>query len=124
MRELFTAWIVFISLSLFAEQSLSEGEMERIADAIYIIEGGTNARAPYGILSIKVRDTEHARQICLNTIRNNHARWVKSGQKGKFLDFLADRYCPKSEDAVGNRNWKRNIRQVLNSKAQRAKRAS
>jgi hypothetical protein len=48
----------------------------------------------------------------LNTIRNNHTRWIRAGKPGKFLDFLADRYCPKSADPVGNRNWKKNVRSI------------
>jgi hypothetical protein len=121
MKAALSAWIILVCSNLWAEQTVTEREFERIADAIFIIEGGTNARVPYGIVSIKVRDAVHARKICLNTIRNNHERWRKSGQKGKFLDFLADRYCPKAGDPVGNRNWKRNIRFVLNNKAQKAK---
>jgi len=87
---------------------------EQIADAIYRVEGGSRARVPYGILSIKVRDTAHARRICLNTIQNNRARWKNSGQPGAFLDYLADKYCPRSADPIGNKNWKRNIHKLVN----------
>jgi len=87
---------------------------EQIADAIYRVEGGARAKVPYGILSIKVRDTAHARRICLNTIQNNRARWIKAGQPGAFLDYLADKYCPRSADPVGNKNWKRNIHKLVN----------
>lgn len=83
-----------------------------IANAIYRLEGGTKAKAPYGILSIKVRDAQHARKICLNTIRNSRARWLKAGKPGNELDFLADRYCPPSADPVGNRRWKINIHKM------------
>jgi len=107
--------LVFLSTALLAGETLSEREAARIADAIYIIEGGTKAKVPYGILSMKVRDKEHARRICINTIRNNHERWMKAGKKGDFLHFLADRYCPPS-DSAGNRNWKRNIQLVLKSR--------
>jgi len=51
-------------------------------------------------------------KVCLNTIRNNHRRWEAAGKPGKFLDFLADRYCPKSADPVGNRNWKKNVKSI------------
>jgi hypothetical protein len=86
---------------------------DQIASSVYRLEGGAKAKAPYGILSIKVRDKAHARQICLNTIRNSRARWIKAGRPGNELDFLADRYCPPSADPVGNRNWKRNIKAIL-----------
>ena len=85
----------------------------QIADAIYKLEGGTKAKAPYGILSTKVRDAAHARQICLNTIRNSRARWIKAGRPGDEFDFLADRYCPPSADPVGNRRWKVNIHKMV-----------
>jgi len=86
---------------------------EQVADSIYRIEGGARAKVPYGILSIKVHDTAHARKICLNTIKNNRARWIKAGQPGAFLDYLADKYCPRSADSVGNKNWKINIKRLV-----------
>jgi len=87
-------------------------DANRIADAIYRVEGGSKAKAPYGILSVKVSNATEARKVCLNTIRNNHTRWIRAGKPGKFLDFLADRYCPKSADPVGNRNWKKNVKSI------------
>jgi hypothetical protein len=107
---------IFISISSALGQALPKEEADRIADAIYLAEGGAKARVPYGILSLKVRSKTHARKICLNTIQNNYKRWFTSGSKDSFLDFLADRYCPPS-DSVGNRNWKRNVRAILNTTA-------
>ena len=88
-------------------------DADRIADAIYRVEGGAKAKVPYGILSIPVKNEAHARRICLNTIRNNHKRWIAAGKPGDYLDFLADRYCPPSVDPAGNRNWKHNIKSLL-----------
>lgn len=99
-------------LSLLLALPASALDAERIADAIYRVEGGAKARVPYGILSIPVKNEAHARRICLNTIRNNHKRWIAAGKPGDYLDFLADRYCPPSVDPKGNRNWKRNIKQL------------
>ena len=99
----------------YAKSSLTAANVERIADAIYVLEGGSKARVPYGILSMSVRDESHARQICINTIRNSYNRWIKAGAKGDFLDHLANRYCPPA-DSEGNQNWKRNIRRLLNKK--------
>lgn len=93
-----------------AAANAAELDAGRLADAIYRAEGGPAARRPYGILSVKTRDAAHARQICLNTISNNHARWVQAGRPGSYIDFLADRYCPPSADPAGNRNWKKNVR--------------
>lgn len=116
MKILFRAWLMFAASTLLAGEKLSDREATRIADAIYIVEGGAKAKVPYGILSVGVRDEKHARQICLNTIRNTHERWIKAGRKGDFLHYLADRYCPPT-DSVGNRNWKRNMKLVLNKRS-------
>lgn len=89
---------------------LTAARTHQLADAIYRAEGGARARVPYGILSVPVRDAAEARRVCLNTIRNNHRRWIAAGARGEFIDFLADRYCPPSADPAGNRNWKRNVR--------------
>jgi len=97
---------------LFSLSALAATD-EQIADAVYRVEGGARARVPYGILSIKVRDAAHARRICLNTIKNNRARWIKAGQPGSYMDYLADKYCPRSADPVGNKNWKINIKRLV-----------
>jgi len=86
---------------------------EQIADAIYRAEGGARACVPYGILSVKVKDAADARHICLNTIRNNRRRWQAAGRPGDHIDYLADRYVPKSVDSQGNINWKRNVKFFL-----------
>jgi hypothetical protein len=106
------AILVLSCWSAIGKQTLSSTHAERIADAIYVIEGGDKASTPYGILSVKVENENHARKICLTTIHNTHSRWIKSGAKGNFLNFLADRYCPPT-DSVGNSNWKKNIHRVL-----------
>jgi len=85
---------------------------DEIANAIYKLEGGAKAKAPYGILSLKVSSPAMARRICMTTIRNSRARWLKAGRPGDELDFLADRYCPPSADKVGNARWKVNIHKL------------
>ena len=115
IKNFFCAIVLLISFVWSARAALPQTEASRIADAIFVIEGGAKAKVPYGILSMKVRNEEHARQICINTIQNTHARWIKSGKPGEFLHFLANRYCPPS-DSAGNRNWKKNIKWALNQK--------
>lgn len=114
MKPILGGLAILLSVIAAAGQALNENDANRIADAIYLAEGGPKARVPYGILSMKVRDKSHARQICLNTIQNNYRRWKTSGSKEPFLDFLANRYCPPT-DSVGNKNWKRNVRAFLNT---------
>ncbi|MGZ4963960.1 MAG: hypothetical protein ACXWC8_15490 [Limisphaerales bacterium] len=117
MKTILGGLAILFSVFAAAGQALTEQESNRIADAIYLAEGGPKARVPYGILSVKVRDKDHARQICLNTIQNNYRRWLSNGRNNTFLDFLGDRYCPPS-DSADNRNWKRNVRSVLNSSSE------
>jgi hypothetical protein len=84
-----------------------------VVAAIYLAEGGERAAKPYGIMSVPVRDKEHARRVCEQTVVNNYRRWVQAGRPGPFIDFLGNRYCPPSVDPGGNRNWKRNVRILL-----------
>lgn len=114
--KIILALLLLSCCSGWAKTILSATHAERIADAIYVVEGGSKAQVPYGILSMKVNGKAHARQICLNTIRNTHARWIKAGAKGNFLNYLADRYCPPA-DSTGNANWKRNIHSLLAKKS-------
>ena len=92
---------------------LAQGEAGRIADAIYRAEGGARAKVPYGILSVRVNGEAEARRVCITTIRNNHLRWEQSGKPGEFVDYLGNVYCPASADPSGNRNWRRNVKALL-----------
>ena len=86
-------------------------DANKLADAIYVIEGGKYTKYPYGIKSINTKgNATKARKICITTIRNTHKRWIAEKKPIKFLDYLADRYCPPFVDSTGNRRWKVNIR--------------
>jgi hypothetical protein len=89
-------------------------DVNKLADVIYIIEGGKNTKYPYGITSIDTNgNTVKARRICINTIRNTHKRWIAANKPIHFLDYLANRYCPPNIDKLGNIRWKINIRKFL-----------
>lgn len=89
-------------------------DVERIADAIYLIEGGKKTKYPYGVKSVNTRGNKaKARNICINTIVNTHKRWIDDNKPIHFLDYLANRYCPPTVDRVGNRRWKTNIRKYV-----------
>lgn len=107
---LFTIAAILMATS---RADLPPQQVERIVDAIYIIEGGARARVPYGILSVRVSGHDEARAICRRTVVNTYTRWAKAGRPGDFLDFLGNRYCPPSVDPKGNINWRNNIRKVL-----------
>lgn len=116
---LIVIWIlVAITLALSARASeIPADYANRLADAIFVVEGGAKAKVPYGILSVRVRDKAEARRVCLNTIRNNWRRWEEAGRKGEYLDFLARRYAPvgsKNDPKCLNRHWLRNVKANLN----------
>ena len=92
---------------------LPEREVARIADAIYRAEGGSKARVPYGVLSVRVANAAEARRVCMNTIRNNHSRWESAGKPGDFIKYLGAKYCPPSADPTGHKNWVRNVGQLI-----------
>lgn len=95
---------------------MPQAEAERIADAIYVAEGGAKAKKPYGILSVKVANEAEARRVAVNTIRNNWKRWHDAGKPGEYLEFLAKRYAPvgAENDPQGlNKNWLKNVRAGL-----------
>lgn len=101
----------------FCEKNQNEHDYsdEIIADAIYIAEGGEKAAVPYGIMSVKVKNEAEARQVCLNTIRNNRKRYDKYGYKqhDSFLEFLGSRYAPigaENDKYNLNKNWVKNVR--------------
>jgi hypothetical protein len=83
-------------------------DAQRLADAIYLAEGGPRAKVPYGILSVNVRDAAEARAVCLRTIAHAWRDWSATRDPRPFFNFLADRYCPPS-DSAGNRHWKHNV---------------
>jgi hypothetical protein len=88
----------------------------KVVDAIYLAEGGSKAKVPYGILSVKVSSKEEARKVCYNTVRNNWKRWENSGNPGTYLEFLASRYAPvgaKNDPTGLNRNWIKNVSYFL-----------
>lgn len=86
-------------------------------NAIYMAEGGVNAKYLYGIRSIRYTSKEDAKKLCFNTVKNNEKRYKKYGYRkySSFIQFLANRYCPttgrnltQSERKL-NRYWMSNV---------------
>lgn len=100
--------IVFLVASCGVVHAKDSIDVEKLADSIYIAEGGSKTRHPYGILT-KYKTTT-PRQACINTIKSNLKRW--NGQ-GSFIDALGKVYCPvgASNDPHGlNRYWVKNVK--------------
>lgn len=95
-------------------KAINTNYLNKVVSAIWVIEGGSKTKYPYGIKSIDTKgNKETARRICSNTVRNNYIRWQKQNKPGEFLDFLANRYCPTASDPQGNINWKKNIKKLV-----------
>lgn len=84
----------------------------RLADAIYIAEGADRAVKPYGILSVPCNSHQDCRQICLNTIKNNHKRWLRDSKGMTYLEYLAHRYAPVGANDL-NRHWLSNVQKIF-----------
>lgn len=95
------------------------GFADRMADAIYIAEGGSKTKWPYGVKSIKARNAAHARQITINSVNNNWRRWEAAKQSEPFVKFMARRWVPESADPRGHANWVKNVNSLMNQKGQK-----
>lgn len=117
-RIRFAYFIVFFAiLSLGASYlDLDQVRFERIADAIYVAEGGRKASVPYGIFykGCDWDNPAYCRHICINTLRNTYKRWISSKSPLSYLEFLRDRYCPLSHSQL-NANWLPNLRRIYGS---------
>lgn len=79
------------------------GEINHIADSIYLAEGGSKTRHPYGILG---KWHKSPRTICINTIKHQLKRW---NGKGDFIVFLGKTYSPPNI----NPNWVRLVKYFM-----------
>ena len=95
-------------------------DQEALKTAIYQAEGGTRAKKPYGVLSVKCEGKEGCGRIVDNSIRNNLKRWKKQGGKhdvDAFIAFFGARWCPigvKNDPLELNKNWVGNVSSIYN----------
>lgn len=115
---------LYVSLHEVDAVSSLQSDFGRVADAIWRAEGGDKTKWPYGVKSVH---TTNPRQVCLNTIRHAWHDWVGrqvalpdthslTPLNRAFIYFLADRYCPPSDDRIGNQRWKKNVTSILKLK--------
>lgn len=103
--------ILLLLLPLAA--SAATVDPHRLADAIYIAEGGARARRPYGIVSVRVSGHAEARAVCLRTIRTALSEW---DGRGDPIAAVGRRYCPPESDPVGHGNWVRNVNRLYRTR--------
>ena len=110
--------IILYIMLLCPVVSAQDIDVSRLADAIFKAEGGYRATWLYGIRSVKYKDEAEARQICINTIRNNIKRYNDYGYKthSTYMEFLASRYCPVGcdNDRGTNKYWLKNVMRLYN----------
>ena len=111
--------IFLFSCAVRAQTSPATYTDTQILWAIFYAEGGYKVKYLFGIRSVKYKDFEDAKRICLKTIQNNRKRYVDYGYKqySDFLSFLASRYAPTKNcdnDPKGlNKFWLRNVQYYL-----------
>ena len=114
---LLIAFVIILAIVIFASTGRAEEfTNEQIANAIYLAEGGSKAKVAYGILSVKVKDEKEARQVCLNTIKNQRKRHGAHNCGLDFLTCLARRYAPigaSNDPKDYNKNWLKNVKYFL-----------
>lgn len=104
-----TVGILLLMMVVGFDLAYGAVNIERLADAIYIAEGGAKTNHPYGILK-HYRDTT-PRQACINTI--NHALKDFKGEEKDFILYLGNRYAPigvANDPSNMNRNWIKNVK--------------
>jgi hypothetical protein len=106
-------------LCLFAitvqAQTLSKADIyfNKLADKIFLAEGGTHTRFAYGI-KIKVKDP---RATCIKICKDAWSDYCLLGCKGDWIDYLGSIYAP-TENATDdpnhlNKNWPVNVRALM-----------
>jgi hypothetical protein len=106
--------VLLLALPLAAGQP-APVDPERMADSIYLAEGGAKTKHPYGVLSVKVRSEAEARHVCLVSITNNLARWERAGRPEPFIQFMSRRWAPigaSNDPAALNKHWAANVARI------------
>ena len=101
------------TISRAAERNGCQGDDFPILLAVRKAENG-RAGCEFGIKDPQAWNTDLNTQAgwAAATIIKNRKRWSNQIRDTPvdFIDFLADRYCPKEDDPQGNKNWKENVR--------------
>lgn len=93
-------------------------DFERLADAVYLAEGGAKAKVPYGIFfkGCSKSTPDYCRRIAINTFKSSHKRFLSTNSSQTFLEHLASTYAPvgvKNDPSGLNRNWIKNVNYFL-----------
>jgi hypothetical protein len=107
---------------MVATLSANEVNLPKLVDAIYIVEGGTKASVPYGMLKYKGMSKEQLTPKCLACVTRYHKLWKAQGSQVDFIDYLGSHYAPTSGKGVTayaakiNKNWSKVVKKVYASR--------
>lgn len=117
--------VLILSLIVMAAPAFAaESDYAKLANAIYLTEGGAKAKVPYGIFykGCDWQNAQFCRIIAINTLKHIHSRFQAQTRSNDLLGpnneayirFAAETYCPKSADPVGHSRWIKNVTYFLN----------
>ncbi len=78
----------------------------------YLISQGISVCHGMDVTNVTKSNKEYARQICLNSVRNGRARWIKAGRPYDLIIYIGLRYCPPTIHKL-NKNWVSNVKFYL-----------
>ena len=120
--------LILVVIAILNAQPAKCATLDTWADNIRITEG-IHSIYPYGI---KIKDNKgefkrfsplEARIICKRTVwhkwRNYSKLPMKTRQAEDFITYLANIYCPKSDDPIGNLRWKLTMHKLMERKAKK-----
>ena len=102
--------------------------MDYLLDAIYISEGGSKAKVPYGLVNSSwcMDEPGWCRYYAGEVIRVHHKRWMNNHidlsdniLDPKFLHYLASKYAPigaNNDPRNLNNHWEKNVKYYLETK--------
>ena len=117
--------IMALCIFFFPDLEAKEIDYSQFSDSEIVEAIGkaeNSVKYPYGIKSINTNgNVTYARQICLNSVRNGRARWIKAGRPCDLIEFISRRYCPINapDDNGTNKYWSRNVKYFLNKARER-----
>ena len=109
--------IIILTLAvLFLTDTIDQDAL--LAMAIYQAEGGSAAKYPFGIRSVRCVGYTQCKERCQATIRHNRRRFAQVACQGhqSFIEYLADRYCPgqgRKNAAREHASWLKNVKSIL-----------
>ena len=104
--------------SINTSESLQMPNYERLADAVYLAEGGAKAKVPYGIFypGCSKSSPAYCRKIAINTFKSAYKRFKSSSNSQTYISYLASTYAPmgvKNDPSNLNRHWIRNVNHFI-----------